>query len=66
MLVKNEIEILKTVRNPNIIQFHGDFKENNMWYLSFEYCPHGDLHQFLKQKGIDPTTQESSRKRPLR
>ncbi len=46
--LRQEIEILKSVSNRNIIKLVGVKKSTKNFYLIMEYCNGGDLHRFLK------------------
>lgn len=44
-----EIKILKSLKNPNIIELHDVLSTPNNIYLIMEYCPNGDLKQYLQK-----------------
>jgi len=44
-MVIKEINILKKIKHPNIIQFHGAFIEEDNLYLVVEYCEAGALNE---------------------
>lgn len=50
-LLENEIKVLRTCNNPNIIKLYDIKKTKNNIYLILEYCNEGDLMEFLKGKG---------------
>ena len=49
-LLENEIKVLKTCDNKNIIKLYDIKKTANNFYLIMEYCNEGDLAVFLKKK----------------
>lgn len=49
-LLENEIKVLKSCDNPNIIKLYDLKKTANNFYLILEYCNEGDLMVYLKQK----------------
>lgn len=49
-LLENEIKVLRTCNNPNIIKLYDIKKTKNNIYLILEYCNEGDLMQFIKKK----------------
>jgi serine/threonine-protein kinase ULK/ATG1 len=51
-LLDNEIKVLKTCNNTNIIKLYDLKKTSNNFYLILEYCNEGDLLQYLKTKKI--------------
>ena len=51
-LLENEIKVLKTCDNKNIIKLYDIKKTANNFYLILEYCNEGDLSVYLKKKKI--------------
>lgn len=49
-LLENEIKVLKSCDNPNIMKLYDMKKTANNFYLITEYCNEGDLGDYLKQK----------------
>lgn len=49
-LLDNEIKILKTCNNENIIKLYDMKKTKNNFYLILEYCNEGDLADYVKKK----------------
>lgn len=49
-LLENEISVLKSCNNPNIIKLYDMKKTANNFYLIIEFCNEGDLGVYLKQK----------------
>lgn len=49
-LLENEIKVLRSCENPNIIRLYDIKKTNNNIYLMLEFCNEGDLMQYLKIK----------------
>lgn len=51
----NEISIMRSLKNPNIIEIIDVLQTDNNYYIILEYCDQGDLeHLINKQKGINP------------
>ncbi len=50
-LLENEIKVLRTCNNENIIKLYDIKKTANNFYLILEFCNEGDLSEYLKQKG---------------
>ena len=50
-LLENEIKVLRTCNNNNIIKLYDIKKTKNNIYLMLEYCNEGDLMAYLKEKG---------------
>ncbi|CAD8058745.1 unnamed protein product [Paramecium sonneborni] len=48
----NEINILKRIKNPNIIEILDVLQTKDHYYIVLEYCNLGDLDSLLKQKNI--------------
>lgn len=42
-IVKQQIEMLKSLKHPNLVNIHEAFIEQNYVYLIEEYCEEGDL-----------------------
>lgn len=49
-MLENEIKVLRTCNNENIIKLYDIKKTANNFYLILEYCNEGDLNEYLKQK----------------
>mgnify|MGYP003588373125 CR=1 FL=1 len=49
-LLENEIKVLRSCDNPNIIHLYDIKKTNNNIYLMLEFCNEGDLMHYLKAK----------------
>src|SRR5690242_14383840 len=49
-LLENEISVLKSCDNSNIIKLYDMKKTANNFYLILEFCNEGDLGDYLKQK----------------
>jgi serine/threonine-protein kinase ULK/ATG1 len=50
-LLENEIKVLRSCNNVNIIKLYDIKKTSNNIYLMLEYCNEGDLMQYLKKRG---------------
>lgn len=53
-LLENEIKVLRTCDNINIIKLYDIKKTANNFYLILEYCNEGDLSQYLKKNKTLP------------
>ena len=49
-LLENEIKVLRSCNNENIIKLYDLKKTQNNIYLILEYCNEGDLNNFLKSR----------------
>ena len=49
-LFENEIKVLRTCKNQNIIQLYDIKKTANNFYMILEYCNEGDMEEYLKKK----------------
>lgn len=49
-LLENEIKVLRSCNNENIIKLHDLKKTQNNIYLILEYCNEGDLNNYLKSR----------------
>ncbi|EGC35140.1 hypothetical protein DICPUDRAFT_152543 [Dictyostelium purpureum] len=47
-----EIKILKNMRHPNIVQYIGACCNEGRYMIVTEYIKGGDLHQFIKKRGV--------------
>jgi hypothetical protein len=53
----NEIQIMKGLSHPNIVQYV-DFHDHEQWvYIIMEYLPHGELSRYMQEKGPIPEDQ---------
>lgn len=53
-----EVKILKSLANPNIIQYFDSFYKNNVFYIIMEYATHGNLHEYIKNAIPKPIERE--------
>lgn len=52
-MLENERSILFTVTHPNLIDLYYAFETKNYIVFGLEYCPHGNLFNFLQRtKGV--------------
>ncbi|BFZ61723.1 Protein kinase of the Mitotic Exit Network [Saitoella coloradoensis] len=49
-----EIDLLKNLDHPNIVQYHGFVKTSDYLYIILEYCENGSLHSICKNFGKFP------------
>ncbi|KAH0613167.1 uncharacterized protein H6S33_009547 [Morchella sextelata] len=49
-----EIDLLKNLNHPNIVQYHGFVKTTDSLYIILEYCENGSLHSICKNFGKFP------------
>ncbi|KZT60691.1 Pkinase-domain-containing protein [Calocera cornea HHB12733] len=52
--IMSEIDLLKNLHHPNIVQYKGFVKTREYLYIILEYCENGSLHNFLKRFGKFP------------
>ena len=50
-MAENELKISQSICHPNIVRCYDVYKTEKFYYIVSEYCPHGDLLQFIKKKG---------------
>lgn len=48
---EQEVRILQSLRNPNILEVQDIVYEENYIFLILEYCPHGELFNYIIEKG---------------
>jgi serine/threonine protein kinase len=49
--IKNQINILKKLSHPQIIKLYQVFYYSNKMYLIYEYCPDGNLFEYITKIG---------------
>ena len=49
-MLEAEIEIHRQLTHENVLQLYEVIKTPCFYYLVLEYCPHGNLHEYIKQK----------------
>lgn len=49
-MLENEIEIHKSLEHDNIVKLLEVIKMPQYYYLIMEYCPHGNLNEYIAQK----------------
>ncbi|XP_022912589.2 serine/threonine-protein kinase Nek8-like [Onthophagus taurus] len=47
---KNEVQILRSLNNPNVIKYHDNFIKDNSLCIIMEYASHGNLYELLKNR----------------
>jgi len=50
-MVRNEIELLRTLDHPNLVRMYEYFEDKDTFYVIFERLPVGDLQEFMSQRG---------------
>lgn len=53
-LLENEIKVLKTCDNANIIKLYAIKKTANHFYLMLEFCNQGDMLAYVRKLGSVP------------
>ena len=53
-LTRNEISVLRQLKNKNIVEFIEIMRSTNNTYYVYEYCNGGNLFSFCKHKGKLP------------
>ena len=49
-MLEAEIEIHKSLQHESIVRLHEVIKTAQNYYLVMEYCPHGNLNEYIAQK----------------
>jgi serine/threonine protein kinase len=49
-MLESEIEIHKALNHENIVKCHEVIKTPHHYYIVLEYCPHGNLMDYINQK----------------
>ena len=49
-MLEAEIEIHRGLVHENIVRLYEVIKTPYFFYIVMEYCPHGNLHEYIKQK----------------
>lgn len=49
-MFEREMEIHRSLKHDHIVRCHEVYKTGSHIYMVMEYCPHGDLAAFIKQK----------------
>lgn len=50
----NEITSLRRILHMNVISFYDNFRDSDFLYIIFEFCPNGNLKEFIDRKGPLP------------
>eukprot|EP01088_Endostelium_zonatum_P016358 TRINITY_DN439_c1_g1_i1.p1 TRINITY_DN439_c1_g1~~TRINITY_DN439_c1_g1_i1.p1 ORF type:complete len:610 (-),score=176.21 TRINITY_DN439_c1_g1_i1:20-1849(-) len=58
--LESEIQIMKSLKHPNIVEMKEVYFEDDEIYMVLEYCRQGDLYSYLKQHKILPESQAQS------
>ena len=49
--IRTEIEILKKIKHPNLIECYGTFETDKSFCIITEYCSKGDLFDYVQKRG---------------
>jgi len=49
-LTRNEIKLLSTIKNPNVVKFIEMLRTTNNMYMVYELCEGGNLEEHLRSK----------------
>ncbi|KAK2465312.1 hypothetical protein APHAL10511_002666 [Amanita phalloides] len=52
--IMSEIDLLKNLNHPNIVQYKGFVKTREFLYIILEFCENGSLHNIIKRFGKFP------------
>ncbi|KAF3924323.1 Myosin-IIIB [Orbilia brochopaga] len=52
--IMREIDLLKNLNHPHIVQYHGFLKSADSLYIILEFCENGSLHNICKNFGKFP------------
>lgn len=58
--LNNEIKILSSLKNENIVTLYDVQKTDRNYYLIMDYCAGGDLEKFIKLNG--PVDEETGKR----
>jgi serine/threonine protein kinase len=50
--LRREIEIIKTLDHPHIIELHETFEDDKYIHIVMEYCKRGDLYEYLLKNSL--------------
>ena len=50
--LKYEIDVMKSLKHPNIVKLYDVIEDEEYYYLILEYCKLGDLAKFLKERPL--------------
>ena len=53
--VKSELQILKQLDHPNIVKFLEIFEDSDYFHIVTEYCPNGDLLNYIYNHNLIET-----------
>lgn len=51
-LLQTEINVMNTIKHPNILHLHDFIRTSNNFYLIVDYCNQGEYSSFLKYKKV--------------
>ena len=60
-LIREEIEILRTLDHPNIIKYYESFESDKFMYIVMEYCSGGELFEMLTNEDQDHFTEQAAK-----
>lgn len=60
--VMHEIQILKTLDNPNVVSFYESIEDTNYLYLVFEYVKGGSLYDYINSKPGKKLSEEEAKR----
>lgn len=48
--IRREIEILKKIKHPNLMECYGTFETEKCFFLITEYCSKGELFEYVQKR----------------
>ncbi len=51
-MLESQIAIHKSLEHEHIVKLHEVIKTSHHYYLILEYCPHGNLSEYIAQKKV--------------
>ena len=58
---ETEIRVMQQLHHPGVVQIIDLFKDSNFYYVIIEYCPHGNLFQFVVRHENAKLTEEDAK-----
>ncbi|CDF34704.1 Serine/threonine protein kinase Mitochondrial [Chondrus crispus] len=50
MALAREVSVLSKLAHPHVVRFSNAFEDDHHVYIATEFCPRGDLYQYLKRQ----------------
>lgn len=59
MALAREVSVLSRLSHANVLHFSNAFEDTNHVYIATEYCPDGDLHEYLRSQNAGLSEREA-------